>query len=277
MGSLLQQKGIARHPQLWMSFANITSPETVQNIHQKYIDAGADIITTNTFRTNPASVTKSKIDYSIEKLISVSVKLAKEIKIDREFFIAGSNAPAEDCYQRERKLSKKELEKNHQTHIDLLFANGVDFILNETQSHFDEIEIICKHCSTNKIPYIISLFFNDKFELLSGEKLIDTISFINNFEPIAIGLNCIHPEIFVAAVKKKYFSTYWGFYLNCGSGHYSDENISCGLSPEKYVKVVQESINKKTLFVGACCGSSYSHIKKLKEFFDGKNNNKITR
>jgi len=56
MGSLLQQKGVKSEGELWTSVANLKIPELVFTIHDSYIKAGADIITTNTFRTNPLAV-----------------------------------------------------------------------------------------------------------------------------------------------------------------------------------------------------------------------------
>ncbi len=108
MGSLLQQKGVKSEGELWTSLANIKNPDLVYNIHKSYIDAGADIITTNTFRTNPVAVnSQGKIKF--EKFVKASVQIAKDAAKDHNVLIAGSNAPAEDCYQIERKISRKEL------------------------------------------------------------------------------------------------------------------------------------------------------------------------
>ncbi len=64
----------------------------------EYIEAGADIITTNTFRTNPASLFKAGISNAAE-YVKEAVDLAKQAAIGKKVIIAGSNPPAEDCYQ----------------------------------------------------------------------------------------------------------------------------------------------------------------------------------
>ncbi len=102
MGSLLQQKGVEPHPQLWMSHANLLYPEKVFSIYKEYIDAGADIITTNTFRTNPSAA-----EHTSKEQVKAAVQIAKEAKGSTVILIAGSNAPAEDCYQRDRTLTYK--------------------------------------------------------------------------------------------------------------------------------------------------------------------------
>ncbi len=273
MGSMLQQTGLKSHGSMWMSLANIKHSEIVLEIHKKYIDAGADIITTNTFRTNPAAVKSYNHKMNVKKLVESSVNLAIEAADGLPIFVAGSNAPAEDCYQIERKLSHKELQFNHFNHINYLMESGSHFILNETQSHFDEIKIICRYCSKNNIPYVLSLFVDEKLNLLSGEKLSEAIKFILDFNPLAIGINCIRQETFVKFYTKEKFDYNWGVYLNCGSGEYTDDNITCGVSPNNYKETIRNILPKSPSFIGACCGSTPKHIKEIKKLLNENHKN----
>jgi homocysteine S-methyltransferase len=276
MGSLLQQRGYKPDNAMWMSFLNLKNPELIYKIHKEYISAGADIITTNTFRTNPAAV-KNFSKINLKKLVKESVGVALNAAKGLPVFIAGSNAPAEDCYQVERTISLKEIRENHRRHIDLLIENGCHFILNETQSHFDEIKIICSHCAKNKIPYAVSLFFNNDLKLLSGEDLIDTIKFVLDKNPLALGFNCISPPVFRNAITKtfpliKNFN--WGFYLNCmpdGQNSFSNKVLRCGIGPRDYTGLTGEVLKYKPSFIGACCGSSPEHIKELRKLLNEKN------
>jgi homocysteine S-methyltransferase len=272
LGSLLQQKNLVRHPYLWMSYANITHPIIVSRVHKSYINAGADIITTNTFRTNPIAVKNSSLKIKNQTLVKKSVEIAKKSAYGYPVLVAGSNAPAEDCYQIERKISFKELQENHELHIQYLVESGVDFILNETQSHLDEIKIICKFCSRNKIPFIISLFFNMELKLLSGENISEIIKFIKDHNSLAISFNCIQPSNFKRLTKKINFDFNWGFYLNCLSGNYFDKNILSGISPADFSKLVKPTLKLKPSFIGSCCGSTPNHIRKIKEMLDENNN-----
>ncbi len=273
MGSMLQQIGNKPEGSMWMSLLNLTHPDDVIKIHKDYISAGADIITTNTFRTNPIAIENYQNKIDINNLVKQSVEHAIEAAKDLPIFIAGSNAPAEDCYQAKRKVSKKLLEANHKKHIELLMKYGSSFILNETQSHFDEIKIICNFCSSNKIPYVISLFTDENLKLLSGESVNEIINYILDYSPLAISLNCIRQETFVKYFNKSNFNFTWGTYLNCGKGEYTDDSISSGVSPNKYKNIVKNILAKSPSFIGACCGSTPEHIKKIKELLDGKNNN----
>ncbi len=268
IGSLLISEGIEEDKYLWSSLANLTQPGIVRKIHTDYAKAGADIITTNTFRTNPAAVKLSGYDIDLNKFVKKSVELAVELKKDFDILVAGSNAPAEDCYQKERTLSFNALEYNHKKHIELLWESGCDFILNETQSHLDEIELICKFCSENQLPYVLSLYFLPNLSLLSGEPVKEAVDLISDFSPAAISFNCVPPEGFEKMINSIQPENQWGFYLNCGLSSPEEGTISCVISPDEYLKDIKKWLPLDPVFVGACCGSNPEHIKKIKEFLD---------
>ena len=93
MGSLLQMRGISVDGPLWSANANVSMPKEVTSIHDNYIKAGADIITTNTFRTNPHAVRQSSMKQTSVELVEQSVRLARKAAKEKQVIIAGSNAP----------------------------------------------------------------------------------------------------------------------------------------------------------------------------------------
>lgn len=268
MGSLLEQKGLTTNDSAWSAKANIKYPEKVLKIHKEYITAGSDIITTNTFRTNPYSLEQSGIK-NYKKYVKKAVELAFEAKKNLSVLIAGSNAPAEDCYQVERTISKKQLELNHLNQIDSLIESGCHFILNETQSHFDEIKIITKHCEKNNIPFVISLYFDENLNLLSGEKVSYVIDFLSDTNVLAIGFNCISEKLLLKLITQNNLHRHWGFYLNC-FGSRTETSSACSLSVADYLVTLQEVITFNPSFIGACCGSNPDYIKAIKNYLDGR-------
>lgn len=267
-GSVLQQRGFSSDKDLWYSHLSVSNSQAVRELHKEYIDAGADIITTNTFRTNPVAKKKSNIEITNSEFVKRSVELAIQAKGERNVIIAGSNAPAEDCYQKERTISLFDLEYNHKKHIELLYESGCDIIWNETQSHWDEIEIICKFCSENSIPYSINIYFDESLKILSGEPVEEVINFVESFSPQAIGFNCIKPSDFKNLSINYQLPKIFGYYLNCGNGNITDQNISCGISPKMYLDFIVEFQRFNPTFVGSCCGSNPAHTKAIKEYFD---------
>jgi methionine synthase I (cobalamin-dependent) len=268
IGCQLISRNITADKDLWSSIANISHPDEVMRLHKEYISSGADIITTNTFRTNPMAIKRSNYELSVEKFVSAGIEIAINAADDKNIIIAGSNAPAEDCYQSERTLSKYELEYNHKKHIELLWENGCDIIWNETLSHMDEIELIGNFCSSNKLPFVMNLFFTDQLKLLSGNSLIDVVKTIADFSPIAIGFNCIKAKLFFEFIHDRTLPEQWGCYFNCGKGNVFDEPLECEIDPSQYVKIIEPLFELKPFYIGSCCGSSPYHTKAIKEAVD---------
>jgi len=268
-GSLFEENGIIKKNKIWSANVLLHNEENLLNLHKQYIQAGADIITTNTFRTNPAVLIPKNINYKI--LVKRAVQIAKNAIDGKNIILAGSNPPAEDCYQKERTLSKKKLINNHMNHITELYNNDVNFILNETISHLDEIEIICNFCNDNKIPYVISLYFTSMGKILSGENVSNIINDIKQYGPLAISYNCISKNSFNNVIKENYSKYNFGFYLNCYEN--KNEVHSCALSVTNYKNIVKEYMKMKPVFIGSCCGSSPNYTKIIKPALDEYNQN----
>jgi homocysteine S-methyltransferase len=292
IGSMLQKKGIPSLPSIWTTKVLLDAPNVLLDLHREYIQAGSDIITTHTFRTNPAALDDTP--FSSDNLVSTAVAIAKEASADSKTIIAGSNPPAEDCYQNIRTLSQNKLEYNHAKHIDLLYSNGVDFILNETQSHYDEIKIILQRCFKDAVPAVISLYITPEYKILSGEKFGEILPLLQDYAPVAISFNCISADVFnafleqeiyhapsagyfgivsppekikVSVMLKKYFN--WGFYLNCGKGNKTESKISDSIEPSRFADSLEKPISFSPSFIGACCGSTPDHIYQLSNIING--------
>jgi homocysteine S-methyltransferase len=268
MGTYLSKLGYRYDKLLWYSFLNMENPKVIKKIHEEYIDSGADIITTNTFRTNPSIVKRANLSITNYEFVKQSVEPAISANHNHQTLIAGSNAPAEDCYQIERTLSSLDLEYNHKKHIEMLWQSGVDFILNETLSHWDEIEIVVKFCNENKIPFIISLYFRDDLNILSGEPISEVIKFVTDFSPEAVSFNCVNPETFSRLFETMSIDFKYGFYFNCGISGFEENNITKVINPVSYSKIIKPFINYNNLFVGSCCGSNPIHTEKIHELID---------
>ena len=187
---------------IWMTKINRGKPEEVKRIANLYLEAGADIITSNTFQTNPSWISnyneknkeqKMSSEEEVKAALDILLNLRKESK--KSFLIAGSNASSEYCYAKNQTLSYEVIKDNHINHISLLNKYGADIILNETLSFSNEVEICQKYCFQNNLNYVISLYIDKNLKMNSGELLIDMLKKFDEFKPLAISVNCISVDI----------------------------------------------------------------------------------
>src|SRR5262245_16744949 len=102
MGTELFRRGVKTKLPCWSAHALLHQPDLVREIHEDYIRAGAEIITTNTFRTSYRSLNKEGYGQRSEEMTKLAVHLAKEARSNSahsSVWIAGSVAPLEDCYE----------------------------------------------------------------------------------------------------------------------------------------------------------------------------------
>ncbi|MGB9665075.1 MAG: homocysteine S-methyltransferase family protein [Ignavibacteria bacterium] len=270
-GTLLIERGIDLGSKLWSALALINKPGEVKKIHKEYIEAGADIITTNTFRTNPYAVKSSGTNFSSKELVNKAVELARECVngTNRQILIAGSNAPADDCYLTKRLILKEEQIENHRLHIEYLIEAGVDFILNETFGDKEEIELVSSICRENNFPFAVSVLINSELKTFFDQNLLETLELIYRYEPIFISLNCSRPELIRKALKiLKDFSPF-GVYPNLGSiESFQSGKLVRDFSQSQLQNFVKELIDNGVRVIGVCCGGNPNDIKTIRNLVD---------
>lgn len=268
LGSLLTASITSLDNKLWSTITETRHLPVLENFYLAYLEAGADILTTNTFRTNPIAV--RNYNYDSKTLVKLNSDITVKIAHDNNLLAAGSNPPAENCYSSKRTITKQELERNHKYHIDFLLDTNVDFILNETQSHLDEIEIISEYCSRNSINYLISLYFEPSGRILSGETIFEAVEFCLNYDPVAVLINCIDKNTFEEYWNKLLVTGVKGYYLNCFTkSRLADED---NFPDEKsYGDIVFTHYDSDFFLIGSCCGSDYKFTDEIRRVIDELN------
>lgn len=198
MGTELQRRGVDTGLPLWSANALMSHPETVLQIHKDYIEAGADIITTNTFRTTRRTMKWANLPDRSAQLTKSAIELARQARDafpDRNILVAGSIAPLEDCYRPDLVPSDKELRDEH-TELAGRLANGeVDFILLETMNTLREAYAACEAAKTTGKEVVVSFICNTKGDLYSGESLEKAIKALESVKPRSFLCQLCLPQI----------------------------------------------------------------------------------
>ncbi len=275
MGTELEARGADISSPLWSARALFEKPDTVRQIHIDNIDAGADIITTNTFRTQrrtleKANYNRNELSYaeSARELTIDAVELARDAVMitHDEVLIAGSIATLEDCYKPGLSPDTDTLCTEHYEHVVNLVDAGADLLLPETMNNVREISAVLNQIHKTGKEYMISMICRNNEELLSGESIKDAVNIIDKFSPSAIMVNCVHPSAAegVITTLKSLTGSPIGVYANVGEAeHEKGSRFELDVSPAEYFEYALKWKRMGAVIIGGCCGTNYEFISKI--------------
>jgi len=272
MGTELGQRGAKTPLPLWSAEALRSAPDTVRQIHEDYIRAGADIVTTATFRTTRRTMAKAGLPESeAGRLTTLAVSLARQAQgaaAGREVWVAGALAPLEDCYRPQAAPGEAEAAPEHAEQARRLVEAGVDLLLIETMNTVGEARAAAAAARATGIPFLVSFIGADRVTILSGEPLAEAARAMVPFGPAAILVNCTPPDVVGGCLDTlaRSVSTPIGCYPNAGSSDFETEEwqLETRVSPEGFARLAAGWIRSGALVLGGCCGTGPEHIRALR-------------
>ena len=271
MGTELMRRGIELPLPLWSSMSNIDQFDQVMNIHKDYIEAGSDIVTTNTFRTTPRTFIKAGYSQNESEIISeqccnMAIEAAKHAVKKENTLIAGSVAPLEDCYEPLHFPGKEIAKKEFQLIIDRIIRKGVDILLFETMGNYEEIESALQVSNHVDIQRWLSIVLKNKNSILDGTELQKVVELANKNKIDMVLINCTPVNIILEALDifLGYRKGKWGVYPNAGENMPTkDGEFVSKLDDESFCKAIQDYITLGASVVGSCCGSTPNTVRKI--------------
>lgn len=261
---------------------NITRPDVIRQVHQNYIDAGADIIETNTFNANAISQTEYGCTEWVERFNLEGARLAKEVASackEREIYVAGSIGPTDKSLTLApdpdqptyRIVNFDTLANAYAGQVAALIEGGVDLLLVETiydglnaKAALYAIAKVQEEKGTN-LPVMLSATVNDKSgRTLTGQSLEALFTSLSHYPILSFGLNCsfgakeLHHFLRELAPR---IPCYISIYPNAGlpneMGEYDE-------SPE-FTALCLQNMAKEGLIniAGGCCGTTPEHIRAI--------------
>ncbi|HEX2281412.1 MAG TPA: homocysteine S-methyltransferase family protein [Thermomicrobiales bacterium] len=280
MGSDLDRRGLPTTLPLWSAVGLLKRPDLVRQIHLDNLLAGADIITTDTFRSTARTLGKAGIDPGrAAELDTLAVRLAAEARDEAghsDAWIAGSIAPLEDCYRPTFETPPEVALAEHRAQARNLAAAGVDLTMVETMPTAVEAEIALRAAVETGRPATVGFVCampdpGEPVRLLSGETLSDAVARVSPLAPAAIFVNCAAPPLITAALRelRELTALPIGAYANVG--HVDDErgwSPDGGVTGERYADHAAEWIALGARVVGGCCGTHPEHTAALRQSID---------
>ena len=279
MGSELEKNGAKMDKKLWCGTSSIKFPEIVKKVHEDYIKAGVDVITTNTYASTPISMKSYGFENSIEEYNKKSVLIAKEAveNSKKDIAIAGSVSASGSFF----KLGIKTMIPNFNEQLKILTGEGVDLIILEAMSSQAEIVQAMIECSTKiEIPVWLAIscvIDNSTNEVMLGyNDSMDTPPEIyENFEkslnkfsklhegPILIAHSNIDVTGKAVKIAKKNFNGIIGAYPNVGFYEKPHWIYEDNMKPEDYLIQAKSWFENGSQIIGGCCGIGPDLIKSL--------------
>lgn len=262
MGTMLQKEGlkVGELPET----LNITHPEIIIKIHKQYVDAGADIIITNTFGANELKYSGS--NYSVDQVITAGVNIAREAAAGK--LVALDIGPIGQIMEPTGTLSFEGAYELFKKQVVLGEKAGADLILIETMSDLYETKAAILAAKENSsLPIFCTMTFQENGRTLMGTDPKTMVFVLESLGVTALGVNCsLGPKELLPIVDEilQYASIPVTVQPNAGLPRYDGENTIYDISPEEFSKYTRIMAEKGVRIFGGCCGTNPDFIKALK-------------
>lgn len=281
MGTMLQRKGLQGNSE---SF-NLTNPETIGEIHNEYIEAGADIITANSFSANSISQSEYNPSEKAGQMAEAAARIARKAagEAPRKVWVAGSVGPTSKSLSLAQNIndpvfrpySFDEMAEAFEAQIRGLVKGGVDLLLFETC--FDALNTkaalyaIGHIPEASDIPIMISASMSDRSgRTLTGQTMEAFYRSVQHCSPLSFGLNCsLGAEEMIPLIAEV------ASFATCAVSCYPNAGLPNEMGEyDETPSQMAESVRKMALagsvnIVGGCCGTTPEHIKAVAEAVKG--------
>lgn len=281
MGTMLQRKGLQGNSE---SF-NLTNPETIGEIHNEYIEAGADIITANSFSANSISQYEYNLSEKAGQMAEAAARIARKAadEAPRKIWVAGSVGPTSKSLSLAQNIndpifrpySFDGMAEAFEVQIRGLVKGGVDLLLFETC--FDALNTkaalyaIGHIPEASDIPIMISASMSDRSgRTLTGQTMEAFYRSVQHCSPLSFGLNCsLGAEEMIPLIAEV------ASFATCAVSCYPNAGLPNEMGEyDETPSQMAESVRKMALagsvnIVGGCCGTTPEHIKAVAEAVKG--------
>ncbi|MGH4050113.1 MAG: homocysteine S-methyltransferase family protein [Clostridium sp.] len=263
MGTMLHKYGIQRG-ELPESY-NVLHPETIEKIHKEYLDAGCDVITTNTFGANKYKLKNTQ--YTVEQIVDSAVKIAKKVAGDK--LVALDIGPIGQLMEPLGTLSFESAYEVFTQQIKIGARAGADIILIETMSDIYEAKAAILAAKENSnLPVICTMSYQDDGRTLTGTDPITMVNVLQSLGIDALGVNCsLGPNEMLPIITEilKYSSIPVIVQPNAGLPKLSGTEAVYDVCAHEFAQYAKIMAEMGVSILGGCCGTTSDHIKAIKD------------
>lgn len=255
---------------------NVERPELVTEVHARFIQAGADIVLTNTFGGNERRLRLHGLQEQVEELNAAAVACARSAvsASGRRVAIAGSIGPTGDLFEPLGPLTHQQGVEIFHRQAAALARAGVDVLWIETLSSWDELEAAVAGTAGLGVPVAATLSFDTNGRTMMGIRGSELGEWwaAHSLPPAAVGANCgIGPGDAVSVALDITSAAPHAVAIakaNCGMPLYETDRLVYPVGPERMSDYVELAVRSGARIIGACCGSTPAHIAAIRAAVD---------
>ena len=252
---------------------NLETPDVVENVHRNYVNAGAEVIETNTFGANPVKLSSYGLADRTEEINRAAVELARRAAQSRAL-VVGAIGPLGIRIEPLGPTSREEAQQFYHRQVDGLVEGGVDGFVLETFSDLNELEQAFKAVrSRSPLPVMCQVTVGEDCCTSYGTSPEDVATAVTAWGTDVIGINCsVGPAVMLDAVERMAEVTDLPLSAQSNAGlpqAVGDRKIYLA-TPEYMAQYARRMIEAGARFVGGCCGTSPEHIRSIRALVGGQ-------
>lgn len=274
MGTVLFASGLENgdSPELW----NVDHPDRITSVHRAYVDAGADILLTNTFGGTAPRFTLHGLRDRCSELNESGARLARSVadEADRTVLVAGSMGPTGELFAPVGELGVEDGTRLFEEQAKALIAGGVDLLWIETMYSIEELTAAHAAAARFGIPIVATMSFDSHGHTMMGVSPaeLNAWSQAQDVAPSAVGANCgIGPKDALLALAALLTETPEAITVaksNCGAPALQGLDVTYPIGPDGMTSYAATAMDLGVRIIGACCGSTPEHVRAIRRTVD---------
>ncbi len=263
IGTRLYERGIYVNKSF--DHANLNRPDLVRAVHEEYLEAGAEVLTTNTFSSNRVKLRRHGLEEEAREIIKNGVEIAKEVAADRAY-VAGSVGPTGQTPTMLTEAELAEIRDAFREQIGLLTEAGADLIILETFRQMAEIKIALEVArEVCDLPVVAQMSFDLERKTADGAEPDRVAMLLRDWGADVVGANCMEgPHVLFDVVRDMLGVGVPAIAQpNAGYPRKVDQRLVYMATPEYFGVYARRFFKAGVRLVGGCCGTKPEHIRQV--------------
>ncbi len=265
-GTNLQRRGLpgGTPSDVWV----LDNPDAVRQLHQDFLEAGSDIILTNTFGSTRLHLGHSGLADRFEQSNRKAVELARQVVGDSGALVGGSMGPLGEMLQPFGTISEADAQETYAEQARVLSEAGVDLLVIETQFDLNEAKAAIRGArSITDLPLVCSFSYDRGTRTMMGLKPTQAGQELADAGVAVLGINCgrsLEDNLKALQELRQVTSLPIWFKPNAGLPHNDEEGrLQYDVTPEMMAAQVPQWVAAGARLIGGCCGTSPEHLKAI--------------